>query len=257
MKFILFILSVFLTTTLFSQEVITLKTRDSVKQNFLLKIPKHEAKAIVILFPGGNGKIKLHKEKKKWSTTNFLIRSRNHFLANDFITVSIDVPSDKRSKDGLYYNFRNSQEHLTDLTEVIKYLKTNYNKPIWLIGTSRGTESVAFIASEKSDLINGIVLTSSMSKRNSKGKTLQELFIDGIEVPTLIISHKKDACKATPPKGSIEIFKMLNDDIKKEYKVFEGGNDSGLKPCKAMSYHGYLGIEKEVVDYISNWIKSH
>jgi len=257
MKIISFILSILITTTLCSQEVITLKTRDNVKQNFLLEIPKNEAKAIVVLFPGGNGKIKLHKEKKKWATSNFLLRSREYFLANDFITASIDVPSDRRSKDGLYYNFRNSKEHLTDLIEVIKYLKTNYNKPIWLIGTSRGTESVAFLASEKSDLIDGIVLTSSMSKRNSKGKTLQELFLDNIEVPTLIISHKNDACKATPARGSKEIFKMLSEDIEKEYKVFEGGKDSGLNPCKAMSYHGYLGIEKEVVDYISNWIKSH
>lgn len=257
MKLLLFILTLFLTTTLFSQEIITLDTRDNVKQSFLLETPKNEPTAVLILFPGGNGKLKLHKSEEKWNTTNFLIRSREYFLANNFITASIDVPSDRRSKDGLYYNFRNSTEHLADIKKVINYLKNKYNKPIWLIGTSTGTQSVAFIASQDSDLINGIVLSSSISKKNRKGKALQELFIDDIEIPTLIISHKNDGCKITPPKGSQEIFKMLNDDIKKKYKVFKGGEDKGLNPCKAMSYHGYLGIEKEVVDYISNWIKSH
>jgi hypothetical protein len=257
MKLHIFFLSLFLTTTLFSQEIITLDTRENVKQSFLLETPKNEPTAIVVLFPGGNGKIKLHKPQEEWTTTNFLIRSREYFLENDFITVSIDAPSDRRSKDGLYYNFRSSIEHLTDIKKVINYLKNKYHKPIWLIGTSTGTQSVAFIASQDSSLINGIVLSSSISKKNSKGKALQELFIDDIEVPTLVISHKDDGCKITPSKGSQEIFKMLNDDIKKEYKVFEGGEDKGLNPCKAMSYHGYLGIEKEVINYISDWIKSH
>jgi hypothetical protein len=254
MKFIIFLISFFiLNTTLFSQEVITLKTRNNVTQSFLLEIPKNEPKAIVLLFPGGSGKINLYKPKNKWITTNFLIRSRAYFLDNDFIVASIDAPSDKKSKDGLYYNFRDSKEHLCDIKKVINYLKDKYNKPIWLIGTSRGTESVAFIASEESDFINGIVLSSSISKRNKKGKSLQELFLNEIEVPTLIISHKDDGCKITPPKGSIQIYDMLNDKIKKEYKVFEGGKTEGA-PCKAKSHHGYNGIEKEVLDYISNWI---
>jgi len=186
-----------------------------------------------------------------------LIKSKKYFLEQDFIVASIDVPSDRRSKDGMYYNFRNTQEHLEDIKKVLKYIRNNYHKPIWLIGTSRGTESVAFLASKEKSLIKGIVLSSSISQKNDKGKSLQELNLKEIEVPTLIISHEKDACHVTPAKGSYEIYSMLNDNIKKEYKLFKDGEDKGKNPCKAESYHGFLGIEKDVVSYISNWIKSN
>lgn len=255
LKFLLFLL--FSITSLFSNEVISLKTRSDVKQNFLLETPKNQAEAIVVLFPGGNGKINLNKEKEDWNTNNFLIKSRGYFLEQNFIVVSIDVPSDRRVKDGMYYNFRTSQEHLQDIRRVLKYLKNNYDKPIWLIGTSRGSESVAFLATEEKSLIKGIVLSSSISKKNSKGKSLQEIPLRKIELPTLLISHKNDACKITPAKGSEEIFNMLSDEIKKEFKQFEGGENKRINPCKSESHHGYLGIEKEVITYISNWIKSN
>ena len=255
MKFFHYLFFIFLFNSLFASEVISLQTRDNVKQNFLLEMPKNEAKAIVLLFPGGNGKILLHKDKENWNTKNFLIRSRDYFLQEDFIVVSIDVPSDRRSKDGMYYNFRSSNEHLTDIKRVINYLKNNYQKPIFLIGTSRGTESVAFLASKLNDKINGIILSSSITKKNSKGKSLEELELSEITTPTLIVFNEKDKCRVTPPEGSKQLFDLLSNEIKKEYKIFNGGKNKDTNPCKAMTYHGFLGIEKDVVDYMSQWIK--
>lgn len=249
------LISLFLISSLFSKEIITLNTRDSVKQSFLLELPENEAKAIVVLFPGGNGKINLYKNEDKWNTNNFLIRSRKNFLRKDFIVVSIDVPTDRKSKDGMYYNFRTSKEHTADIKRVLKYLKNNFDKPIFLIGTSRGTESVAFLATKLDKLINGIVLSSSISKKNSKGKSLQEIELNEIKKPTLIIYNKDDECKVTPPKGSNEIFNLLDSDLNKEIKSFSGGKNKNTNPCKAMTYHGFLGKEKEVINYINVWIE--
>jgi len=38
-------------------------------------------------------------------------------------------------------------------------------------------------------------------------------------------------------------------------KSFSGGSAPESKPCRAMSYHGFLGLEDEVVNYISNFIE--
>ncbi len=38
--------------------------------------------------------------------------------------------------------------------------------------------------------------------------------------------------------------------------MFSGGDEPGAKPCKALSAHGFLGIEKEVVAAIAAFVKS-
>ena len=65
-----------------------------------------------------------------------------------------------------------------------------------------------------------------------------------------------DECRHTPPEGAEEISSMLSSSKKVEVKIFSG-DGSTSKPCKAMSYHGYMGIEDEVVSYISKFIKSN
>ena len=42
--------------------------------------------------------------------------------------------------------------------------------------------------------------------------------------------------------------------IKKEIKMFSGSYAQG-RACGAQSYHGFLGIDDEVVKYISDWVK--
>jgi hypothetical protein len=40
---------------------------------------------------------------------------------------------------------------------------------------------------------------------------------------------------------------------RKELLTFEGGKGQG-DPCEAMAYHGFNGIEREVVEKIADWI---
>ena len=42
---------------------------------------------------------------------------------------------------------------------------------------------------------------------------------------------------------------------KKEPLTLEGGDLSVLDPCEPMSYHGFLGLDGEVVTAIASWIK--
>lgn len=251
----MFILIILINNFIFANEVITIKTRDNINQRFLLNTAINEPKAVAILFAGGSGKLKLHKNKDEWKLGNFLIRSRNLFNENGIITISVDSPSDL--KEGMKNGFRNSKEHLEDIKNVINYIKNNYPKlPIWLVGTSRGTISASYNAINQSN-VSGLILSSSMiiNGKDTK-KTVLDLDIEKINLPTLVIAHEKDSCKVTPPNGANKIYDKLENAIIKEVKFFSGGYENG-NPCKGQAYHGFLGIEKEVVDFISDWIKSH
>jgi predicted esterase len=152
--------------------------------------------------------------------------------------------------------FRNSQKHVQDIEAVIEYTRTLNNKPIWLVGTSRGTESAAYAAIHLNDKIDGVVLTSSISRTDNKGTSVTDLALDKITVPVLAIHHKQDACKATKPKVIENIKRKAYNSSRVKTKLFSGGDEPiSNNPCQARTYHGYLGIEQDVVDYIGSFIQ--
>lgn len=241
---------------LHAAEFIELDTRPGVKQNFILMKPE-KPMASVILFAGGKGALNITGSNSiNWGRNNFLVRTRDKFLDNGFMVAVVDAPSDHQEKPWMLFGFRESNEHVTDIDHVIAYLKKQANVPVWLVGTSRGTESAATIAIESKQKPHGLVLTSSMTEENNKGTPVTYMDLEKITLPTLITTHESDGCKYTPPEGSKEIKEMLTSAKKVELKVFKGGDETG-KPCKAMSHHGYLDIEEKVVNYISNFIKTN
>jgi len=236
--------------------IVTLDTRTDITQQILIEQPSNP-KASLILFAGGKGKIKLNNGGYE-SNDNFLVRSRQLFLDKGFTTILIDAPSDRQDRTGMLKGFRNSQEHVKDIEVVIDYIRTINSKPIWLIGTSRGTESAAYAAVHLNNKINGVVLTSSISKTNKKGTSVTDLALDRITVPILAIHHKDDKCKTTKPKVVKAIKNKSYNSSNVRIKMFSGGDEPINKnPCKAKTYHGFLGIESEVVRGITGFINEN
>ena len=246
----------FCALTINAAELISLETRSGIQQKFILMTPEKPV-ASVILFAGGNGILDISGPSSiNQKENNFLVRTRQMFVDNGFIVAVVDAPSDLQEKPGMAFGFRESYEHVTDIDHVISYLKKQSTVPVWLVGTSRGTESAANIAIESKQKPHGLVLTSSMSVENRKGSAVNEMELEKITMPTLVVAHENDNCHVTPPEGAQEIKEMLASAKKVDIKMFSGGDETG-NPCKASSYHGFLDIEKSVVDYISNFIKSN
>lgn len=244
----------------FSSEFIALETRPDVTQKFALLKSETKAKASVILISGGKGKIKIQNNDGDASIGkegNFLVRTREYFAEQGLNVAVIDAPSDQYDKDGMFFGFRDSEEHMTDLKAVVDYLKQKFNLPVWVIGTSRGTESTANAAITLNKQLQGIVLTSSITEESAKGTTLINMNLDIITIPTLIVAHSNDACWVTPPEGAEAIKNALTKASVVEVKMFNGGDDPISKPCKAKSQHGFLGIEEDVVKYIGSFVKKH
>ena len=256
-KFFLTLLFFVLSFNSIADELITLNTRDGVQQKFILIKPDKPV-ANVILFAGGKGALDLQgSNSMSWGENNFLVRSRDLFANQNFVVAVVDAPSDRHDMQGMLGGFRDSEEHVVDIDSVISYLKEENKLPVWLVGTSRGTESAAKLAIFSKQDPHGLVLTSSMVGENGYGEAVTEMNLEAITIPTLIISHLKDGCRHTPHEGAGVIKGLLENSKKVEVKKFDGGYEISSNPCNAKTYHGFLDIEEEVVNTISKFIKSN
>ncbi len=241
------------------EQLVTLETRAGVTQKFILITPQKPV-AAVILFAGGKGNLDLSGAAGQtaigWGKNNFLVRTRADFAAHGFAVSVVDGPSDRKGRRGMRGGFRNSAEHVTDIDAVTAHLKKTVRVPVWLIGTSRGTESAAYVAIHAKENVAGLVLTSSMSEDNSDGRPVTDLALDRIRVPALVVAHEDDECWATPPDGAERIANGLVNAPKVAVKMFSGGDEPRSKPCKPLAAHGFLGIEQDVVAAIAAFITS-
>lgn len=244
-----------------ADDLVRLSTRDGVEQRLLLVRPERPPVASVILFAGGKGALNLSSlfgvSSIGWGRNNFLVRTRDRFADQGLLVAVVDAPSDRQGPDGMLGGFRTSTEHVTDIDQVIRYLRDQADVPVWLIGTSRGTESAAHIAIHSGQSPDGLVLTSSVTLANRKGAAVTGMALARIALPTLVVAHADDQCRVTPPSGADEIAARLSGAPLVEVRVFEGGSPPRSGPCKAMSQHGFLGIEDEVVAAIAAFIGRH
>lgn len=250
--FIIMIIALFSGCTTTSKFV-SLDTRYAEKQNILIEAPKDEPiKGTIILFVGGHGNVELSENGMGWGKGNFLARTKSYWHEAGYQTVIVDTPSDHDDGYGMHFGFRNSNEHYQDILKVIEYI--GKDKPIWLNGTSRGSQSVAYLAIKLQNKIDGIILTSSITKDDEKGTSILNLELNKIKVPTFIASHKKDGCRKTPPEDLDSIEKSLSNTKSLVKKLYQNGHNQLSNPCRAKTYHGFLGMEKEILTDMINFV---
>ena len=134
------------------------------------------------------------------------------------------------------------------------WLKQQANIPVWLVGTSRGTQSTAFVATQLVDEVraNGLVLTSTMLTDN-KSRTVPGMNLSNLRIPVIVIHHEQDGCKHCAFSNMPRLMEKLAAREQKQLITFRGGKSRG-EPCKPFAYHGFNGLEKEVVQKIIEWI---
>jgi pimeloyl-ACP methyl ester carboxylesterase len=238
------------------EEVRTIPTRPGITQSFLLLRPVGTPVAGVIIFAGGDGNLALTAAGVGQLQGNFLVRTRIRWAREGFLVAILDQPSDR--KNGLW-NFRTTSEHAADVTQAIAAVRELARAPVWLVGTSMGTLSAANGAARLAEGgPDGIVLTSSVTETSKMSyETTRHAGLGDIRVPTLVVHHKDDTCRASPYSGAEDIMKALKRAPVKELMVFEGGSPAISAPCEAKAAHGYLGLEAQVVSAIGAWIRAH
>jgi acetyl esterase/lipase len=236
-----------------AEQVVNIPTRPGVTQRFLVIVPA-EAKAAAILFAGGHGGLQMNDTGDiAWGKRNFLVRGASLFAEQGIAVAVIDAPSDRQSYPHLS-GFRESGDHAADVKAVITWLRANTKAPVWLVGTSRGTQSAAAVASRLTgnDGPDGIVLTSTILS-DKRSRAVPEMPVHTLKIPVLVVHHEQDACVATLFRDVPRLMQKLEPISKKELVTFRGGDDQG-DPCEAMAYHGFNGLEKQVVARIAAWM---
>ena len=81
--------------------------------------------------------------------------------------------------------------------------------------------------------------------------------LEEITAPTLIVSHRKDACKITPAADAPKLSKRLIKAHKAEIALLDGDDPPQSDPCGAKAPHGYFGMETETVNTIARFISGN
>jgi hypothetical protein len=234
-------------------QVMDIPTRPGVTQRVLIIAPP-EPKAAAILFAGGNGGLQITPQGAfKYLGGNFLIRMRQAFAEQGLYVVIIDAPSD-RQKDPYLGGFRQTPQHLDDVKTTIARIREQVKVPVWLIGTSRGTQSIGYVATHLTgpEGPDGIVLTSTILTDDS-GRAVPKMALNKIEIPVLVVHHRDDGCKHCAFSDMPPLLNGLTNSRRKELMAVSGGQTRG-DPCEALAYHGFNGIEAQVVGDIARWI---
>ena len=255
-----------------SEKIIQIESRPGVKLKFLLIKPENPV-ASVILFPGGPGELKLRESFGKPQINRikdvYLVRNRYNYPKTGLMVALMDVPSDcknsgemgVRTKNGKLYKM--SSEQAEDIRSVAAYLKQIDNRPVWVMGTSRGTISVANIGIRQTEGIDGLVFTSTLSSKGEKHKFLDEypnavldMDLKRITLPALIVAHRDDFCLLSHSSDASKLQEKLINANETQVAYFSGGKKQKGSECGWYSPHGFYGIEERVDKQIAQFIKS-
>jgi hypothetical protein len=208
-------------------------------------------RAIDFMFAGGDGTVSFNAAGQiTHMNGNFLMRTEPLWLAQGFAFATIGSSS---SLDGR----RHTAAYAQAIAAAVDYVRSRGgNAPVWLIGTSMGSIAATNGAAHLPGRVAGVVLTSSVAGEN---KAARETVFDSepgaIAVPALVVTNRGDTCPVAGPSFAPQILSALARAPRKEI-IYVESHQLQSDPCEAMSPHGYLGIEADVVQRISDWLRA-
>jgi len=256
LKLLAFLMGMGLAWPALAQEIVTLQTRPGVTQSFYIpSMGKRKPQAAALLL---TGHIRLRQEEGRiiFNTGNFLLRARGDFVRKGIVPALLDSPSDLAGKT-IDDQFRRSAEHAIDVRAVLGEMKRRYpGLPVFLVGTSRSTVSVANLAAALDADIAGAVLSASLfyEARSNSRQVQQPLLLafnfSALRVPVLLAHHVDDACAPAPYHAAMRLSQRFAYPL----ITVKGGHPNKSGVCDSLSAHGFYGKESETVDAIAGWM---
>ena len=177
--------------------------------------PENPAASLVIV-PGGGG----------LSEHDPLQRLRQKIAAEGFAVLSVDART----------NLKAATKTMADIA-----------RPVSISAVSRGVMSVTKVLSSGRLKMKKLVLVAGdLNFMQQKLGTPSKL------PKTLVIHHRRDGCKKTPP-SAVEAFEQWAGG-KVTVVWLDGGRNQG-NPCGPDAYHGLAGLDGKVVDTIVSFLK--
>lgn len=172
--------------------------------------------ASIVLMPGGGG----------LSENDPLQRLRKKLAAEGFAVLSVDKKT----------NIRAAMRRMSEEA-----------KPVYLAAVSQGVMKVGGMLSTGQFKIKKLVLIAGDLK------FVQKKVGDPDKLPlTLVLHHRYDRCKKTPPSSVKAFKKWAGNKVKVIW--LKGGKNNG-NPCGPDSFHGLAGLDGQTVSAITDFLQ--
>jgi hypothetical protein len=210
--------------------------------------------AIVISFTGGDGQLKIAADGKIGQAGNFLVRTRDLWVERGLGVVIPDKPTGYST----LFNRRDTPEYADAVAQLVAFAKSQANVPVWLMGTSQGTNAASNGGAHLTHgEIAGVILTATITRPGGKPLFRETVFdnqLGAINVPVLIVSHSGDGSVQTPPGDGDKVKAAVSHSPRSEVILMRGGLPAKSDACEAYSEHGFYGVEAQTVQRIVDWM---
>jgi hypothetical protein len=216
-----------------------------------------EAKGLrygIALFPGHPGILKLEQvdgQPRYDMRGNFLVRSRRHWLDAETLVLVLDAPSDQWAS--FWQQFRATPRYGADVAALLAEASKKYGVQDWtFVGTSEGSVSAFHAARMNPQLARRLILTSSVWGPTRNGAGLSDADWQALKAPLLWVHHEDDPCQFTAYRQAQQHAEKTRSPL---LSVRGGGPPKG-GACQAFTAHGFVGVERAVVQAVRSWVKT-
>jgi hypothetical protein len=188
-----------------------------------------KGRGAVILLAGGDGQIGVRSDGSIAKQGNQLVRTRQAYAARGFAVLVPDAG--------------------VNVASAVNFMKKH--GPVTLVGTSRGTQRAAYGIAAGARPAR-LVLTAGMLSDASgdSGNFVNIVGSPAALPPTLVVHHRRDGCRVTRPEGVAPFLAWAKGRARAVW--LDGGRAVG-NPCDAKGYHGFNGIDGQVVSAVAGF----
>jgi hypothetical protein len=208
----------------------------------------------IALFPGHPGIMKLRQENgapQYEMRGNYLVRSRRHWLDAETLVAVFDAPSDEWTSFTQHY--RSTTPYGEAIHALVTEIGRRYAVQDWsFVGTSEGSVSAFHAARMNTQLVRRVILTSSVFARGRNGPGLAGADWKALKARLLFVHHADDPCEYTTYRDAQRAAKLAEAPL----VTVRGGGPAKGAPCQAFSAHGFVGMERQVVLAMRDWVKT-
>lgn len=208
----------------------------------------------IALFPGYPSIMRLHEEEGRLlfeMKGNTLIRGRHFFLDKDTLVLSVDAPSDEWGN--FSHHFRRGARYGKDVRALLQEVMKQYPVADWtFVGHSEGAVSAYGAGAPNLDVVNRIVLVSSVFVPTKNGPGISGLDWDMLNKRLLFVHHENDPCQYTPYRSAKQYAEKTGSPL----LTVRGGTEPSGDPCRALSEHGLPGMEQQTFEAIRTWSRA-
>jgi hypothetical protein len=211
-----------------------------------------EAKAVLILIPGGDGNVGIKPDTSDLKNPFYQIFKRLSLIdqtSGKIDAVIFDSPY-PLSPNQRYPSARGTTDHVKRIKSVVKFYKEKTTLPVWIIGHSNGGISLMEFIKHLQDvnetsLISGMVVSSARNESQ---------FASPIDFPILFMDHKNNGCTVDSATiySTFEKVKAISHN-KVERTFISSGESQSLNPCVS-GYHMYYKAGEEVSKVLEDFV---